>query len=227
MKNSPRIILYLFFTLTFQSLIAQQETCSNKETEIEDLNSISKCTVEEVKNKENKKTSVLKVAYRKVRKRSNDFVLKKRGKINTIETKNTIDKSFVSSTTNDVSLNLTGSQVILFSVIDNIPLFPKCSSKNKNQNLTCFNKQMAKHFSKNFYPERIEDDKTNERVFIQFIIDKKGNVKNIEVKAKEKSMSLEKEIKRVINKLPKFSPGIHQSLPVNVKYSIPITLTQS
>ena len=73
--------------------------------------------------------------------------------------------------------------------------------------------------------ERASEDGVTGRVFIQFTIDIEGNVNDLLIKARKKDQSLEAEIRRVIKKLPKFYPGYHKGLPVNVKYSLPINFS--
>jgi periplasmic protein TonB len=58
------------------------------------------------------------------------------------------------------------------------------------------------------------------RIFVVFIIDKNGNITNIESRAPHKSLQLEAE--RVVKSLPKMEPGKQRGKPVGVKYSLPI-----
>ena len=58
------------------------------------------------------------------------------------------------------------------------------------------------------------------KIFIQFTIDKNGNITNIKIRAPHKS--LEKEALRVMNLLPKMTPGMQRDKPVNVRYVQPI-----
>ena len=58
-------------------------------------------------------------------------------------------------------------------------------------------------------------------MFAQFIIDKKGFVTNIKIKAPHPT--LKKEVIRVIQKIPKFTPGKQRKKPVKVKFTLPVT----
>ena len=58
------------------------------------------------------------------------------------------------------------------------------------------------------------------RIIVQFRIKKDGNVEVTNVQGKEKI--LEKEARRVIEKLPKLIPGKQRDRPVAVIYSYPI-----
>lgn len=110
-----------------------------------------------------------------------------------------------------------------FAVIEDIPLFPGCEKVHKSKRLDCFNEKMAAHIKKNFqYPQRAADDEIQGRVSVQFMIDKEGNVTNIQMKGPKGGELLEKEAERIIAKLPKFTPGKQRGKPVKVKYGLPI-----
>lgn len=58
------------------------------------------------------------------------------------------------------------------------------------------------------------------KVFVQFIIDRDGSIKNIVARGPDKN--LEKEAIRIISLLPKMTPGKQRGRPVRVPFSIPI-----
>ena len=111
-----------------------------------------------------------------------------------------------------------------FAVIEDVPVFPGCEGVAKNKRLDCFMEQMAKHIKKNQqYPERAMEDGIQGRVSVLFVIYKEGGISNVQVRGPKGGELLEKEAKRVIEKLPKFKPGMQRGKPVKVKYSQPIT----
>ena len=111
-----------------------------------------------------------------------------------------------------------------FAVIEDVPVFPGCEGVAKNKRLDCFMEQMAKHIKKNQqYPERAMEDGIQGRVSVLFVIDKDGGISNVQVRGPKGGELLEKEAKRVIEKLPKFKPGMQRGKSVKVKYSQPIT----
>ena len=111
-----------------------------------------------------------------------------------------------------------------FTVIEDVPVFPGCEGVAKNKRLDCFMEQMAKHIKKNQqYPERAMEDGIQGRVSVLFVIDKDGGISNVQVRGPKGGELLENEAKRVIEKLPKFKPGMQRGKPVKVKYSQPIT----
>lgn len=227
--NTNLLVVSLFFVCT--NLFSQSKKHCNtpKKEIIEDLNSITKCAFEKANTKEGKKE--LKISYRKVRKRKTTTKIiqqeSKKGEIKKVISpicSSGVDKSFTTKNIQEQKLKNLAIQEVLFSVADRIPLFSKCTSNKFDRKRHCFNTEMSKHFAKNFYPERAVDDVVSGRIFVQFTIDFEGNVNNLVIKSQKKSNLLEKEIKRVIAKLPKFTPGSHKNMPVNVTYSLPINL---
>ena len=111
-----------------------------------------------------------------------------------------------------------------FTVIEDVPVFPGCEKVEKSKRLDCFMEQMAKHIKRNQqYPERAMEDNIQGRVSVLFVIDKDGSITNVQVRGPKGGELLEKEAKRVIEKLPKFKPGMQRGKAVKVKYSQPIT----
>ncbi|GAB5475780.1 MAG: hypothetical protein Mars2KO_38790 [Maribacter sp.] len=110
--------------------------------------------------------------------------------------------------------------VVPFSVIENVPVFPGC--ENDADKRACFNKMMKKHIVKNFrYPELEQEMGIQGRVNIMFEIQKDGSIGNVRMRGPNKN--LEKDAARIINKLPKMTPGKQRGNPVRVPFSIPIT----
>ncbi|MDA9242040.1 energy transducer TonB, partial [Flavobacteriaceae bacterium] len=111
---------------------------------------------------------------------------------------------------------------IPFAIIEDVPLFPGCERVAKSKRRQCFQDQMAKHIRKNFrYPEIAQEMGIQGRVFVQFMIGKDGNISGVRTRGPDKN--LEKEAKRIIDKLPKMTPGKQRGRPVRVPFSIPVT----
>jgi periplasmic protein TonB len=113
-----------------------------------------------------------------------------------------------------------------FAVIENIPVFPGCEGVPKNKMLDCFQEKMAAHINKHFsYPEKALENESQGVVSVQFTIGKDGEVTDIMARGRgiaKDSDLLEKEAKRIISKLGKFTPGKQRGKPVRVKYGLPI-----
>ena len=76
------------------------------------------------------------------------------------------------------------------------------------------------------YPEAAEKAGTQGRVIVSFIVEKDGSVSNAKVQ-KSVSEELDAEALRVVNAMPKWTPGMQKGKAVRVKYTIPITFRLS
>ncbi len=109
-----------------------------------------------------------------------------------------------------------------FAIIEDVPLFPGCEKVAKSQRRKCFQEKIQKHIIDNFrYPEIAQEMGIQGRVFVQFMIGKDGSISGIRSRGPDKN--LEKEAVRIINKLPKMTPGKQRGRPVRVPFSIPVT----
>jgi len=112
---------------------------------------------------------------------------------------------------------------IPFLVIENVPVFPGCTGNNKELR-ACFSAKMSKFVSKIFNAELASDiglqQGSIQRIFVMFKIDKNGNIANIQARAPHKK--LQQEAIRVINLLPKMTPGKQRGRAVGVRYGLPI-----
>jgi len=106
-----------------------------------------------------------------------------------------------------------------FSVIEDVPVFPGC--ENDPDKRACFNKMIQKHIGKNFrYPEIAQEMGVQGRVSVMFTIQKDGSIGNVRMRGPDKN--LEAEAARIINKLPRMTPGKQRGRAVRVPFSIPI-----
>lgn len=107
-----------------------------------------------------------------------------------------------------------------FAVIEDVPVFPGCESASDKR--ACFNEKMQQHIRKNFrYPEIAQEMGIQGRVNVMFTIQKDGSIGNIRYRGPDKN--LEAEALRIIERLPKMTPGKQRGRPVRVPFSIPIT----
>jgi len=111
---------------------------------------------------------------------------------------------------------------IPFTVIEDVPLFPGCEKVAKSKRRKCFNEEMKKHIRKHFrYPSLEEEMGIEGKVNVMFKIDVDGSITELQVRGPSKG--LEKEATRIINKLPKMTPGKQRGKPVRVPFGQPIT----
>lgn len=112
---------------------------------------------------------------------------------------------------------------VAFVVIENVPIYPGCKGSNA-QLRACFSDQVAKFVGEKFNIELASDlglvPGSIQKIFVVFKIDKNGNIIDINARAPHKK--LQEEAIRVINLLPKMTPGMQRGKPVGVKYGLPI-----
>ncbi len=107
-----------------------------------------------------------------------------------------------------------------FAVIEDVPVYPGCEGASDKR--ACFNEQIQKHIRKNFrYPEIAQEMGVQGRVNVMFTIMTDGSIGNIRYRGPDKN--LEAEALRIIQKLPKMTPGRQRGRAVRVPFSIPIT----
>ena len=81
---------------------------------------------------------------------------------------------------------------------------------------------LMKYLSENIlYPTIAQEVGIQGRVYVQFVVNKKGEITNVEI-LKGIDRSLDAEALRVVQNMPNWSPGSQSGKPVNVSYRIPI-----
>lgn len=71
------------------------------------------------------------------------------------------------------------------------------------------------------YPSDDRDNRVQGRVYISFIVEKDGSLSDVKV-VRGVSDGINNEALRVINKSPKWIPGLQRGKPVKVSYTVPI-----
>ena len=107
-----------------------------------------------------------------------------------------------------------------FAVIEDVPVFPGCEGASDKK--ACLQEQMQKHIRKHFsYPEIAQEMGVQGRVNVMFVIQRDGSIGGIRMRGPDKN--LEAEALRIIELLPKMTPGKQRGRAVKVPFSIPIT----
>jgi len=102
-----------------------------------------------------------------------------------------------------------------------------CKNEKSNKDLkACLSKFTKQHIAKNFKKKIIEEEGISciYRLYAKVRINKKGKVDKVEV-SENKYEKLEEEIIRVIESMPKVSPGTKNGEAVSVVYMIPIVVS--
>ncbi len=111
-----------------------------------------------------------------------------------------------------------------FHVIEESAIFPGCEKERSAQaRKDCFSKKLDKVIQRKFNTDIAEELGLSgvQRIYVTFKVDKTGNVTNILAKAKHPR--LQKEAIRVMNLLPKMTPGKQRKKPVSMTFTKPIT----
>ena len=114
--------------------------------------------------------------------------------------------------------------IVSINNVQNTPVFRGCEGLSEEENRKCFERKIQKHIQRHFNAEIAQDLGLRSgmyKIYTQFVIDKSGTVSDIKIRAPHKR--LEKETNGVVNKIPKFTPGMQNNKPVKVKYTLPIT----
>lgn len=99
---------------------------------------------------------------------------------------------------------------IIFRVVDQMPEY------------TGGPDSLARYLSNNiYYPTLAKDSKIQGVVFVSFIIDEEGNIAETEL-IKGIGGGCDEEALNVVNKMPKWQPGMNEGKPVKVQYILPV-----
>ena len=121
------------------------------------------------------------------------------------------------------------TEILDFGIVESIPIFPGCKKSSasdyntrRQEDLQCFNSGIMNHIKNEFkYPEEAKTAGISEKIFVTFIIDKTGLIKDAKV-VRGDNEYLKEEALRLANGLPKMTPAIQRNKPVSVSYTIPI-----
>ncbi|MBR6083803.1 MAG: energy transducer TonB, partial [Salinivirgaceae bacterium] len=99
----------------------------------------------------------------------------------------------------------------IFIIVEDMPEFPGGEE------------ELRKFIAENVeYPEDAKAQKQEGKVFVKFVIDKEGNVRDAEIVNGTRFESLNNEALRVIKSMPQWKPGKQRGQNVNVSFVVPI-----
>lgn len=113
-----------------------------------------------------------------------------------------------------------------FETPDKVAIYEGCERKNNNNAIKkCTSEKIARFVNDNFDADLASNLGLSgrQKILVAFTIDTNGKTINIRVRAPHPA--LQKEAKRVIKKLPKFTPAIKDGNPIPSMYSLPIMFT--
>lgn len=219
--------LTIFFLCTNILLcMSQENVCENSGSEFVDLNTIGKCSIENFKKSNNKEYVKIATRKRYVRKRNNSHLINLKKKIKEIAATNTktstikkVDKNAVEIASKEVAIK----DYIRFDQVSEIPVFITCAGTDEDEKEGCVKETFIHNVIDNLiYPFDAAAEGIEGVVWVRFIVDTDGYIKNISTKGPDNGILLEKEAERLITLLPKFIPGKSNNNYVNVEYFMPI-----
>ena len=113
-------------------------------------------------------------------------------------------------------------EIFNFAVVEDKPVFPGCEDVSKEERYMCFQQGIMKHIRNNFkYPAIPKEMGVSEKIFVQFVIDKSGQItKSTVVRGEDKH--LKKEAIRLVNSIPKLKAAKQRGKPVPCSFTVPI-----
>lgn len=104
-----------------------------------------------------------------------------------------------------------GDEGEIFEVVEQQPAFPGGMEK------------LMQWLSKNLkYPASAQENGTQGRVIVQFVVNKDGSIVEPKV-IKSVDPALDKEAIRVVSNMPKWTPGKQRGKAVRVRFTLPVT----
>jgi TonB family protein len=111
----------------------------------------------------------------------------------------------------------------VFKVVEQMPQFPGCENEQDSlERHKCQQMEMLKFVYGNLkYPAIDREMGMQGLNVVQFVVDKSGVVKDVE-SVRVVTRAMEKATIDVINKMPKWHPGIQNDEPVHVLFTLPV-----
>jgi len=110
----------------------------------------------------------------------------------------------------------------IFKVTDEMPMFPGCDKDSYIATSNCAKEKMLEYiYSVVEYPEASRTSGAEGVVVVRFIVNKDGDISDIEV-IKGIDSEIDKEAIRVVDSMPSWIPGKVNGEAVRVQYNIPI-----
>ena len=110
----------------------------------------------------------------------------------------------------------------IFTVVEDMPKFKGCESLSGDAATACTMQKIQAYTAKVDYPQIAIDNDIEGKVYISFVVDRDGSVKEVTL-LRGVDKLLDNAAMKHIKGLPKFaSPGKQRGKAVKVKYNIPI-----
>jgi protein TonB len=141
----------------------------------------------------------------------------------------TVNDAPVSDTSdaNDNGADLVNTKVVepTFITVEQLPMFKACIGLSRAEQKACFETELSKVVSRHLvYPEDDFDDKKQGKAFVEFVIDEKGNVTNVNSLSNGNATEdMKRAAEKAVKRVPKLVPAQQGKKSVKIKYVIPIS----
>lgn len=112
----------------------------------------------------------------------------------------------------------------IFIIVEDMPIFNGCNADNlsKSAKKECSEQKLMSFLnSKTRYPEIARQNEIEGTVYIKFIIEKDGSINNAII-LRDIGGGCGEEALRVVNLMPKWTPGKQWGWPVRVQFTLPV-----
>lgn len=109
-------------------------------------------------------------------------------------------------------------------IAEEMPIYGDCTASDlsKEERQTCSNQALLGYLAKNIrYPAIARENGISGTVVVQFIVNKKGQISDIEV-VKDIGGGCGREAIRAVKEMGNWKPGLQRGIPVNVKMTLPV-----
>ena len=138
------------------------------------------------------------------------------------DVRHTFEFKFLIQSTNDQRFKALHQYDYSGGDIMEIPVFPGCEGLGSQLAKDCFNEKMQEHIAMHFvYPQQALDQRISGVVKMMMTINEQGYIENI--KTKGPHPLLVNEAVRIVNLLPRLTPGRVNGKQADFPYSIPVT----
>lgn len=137
------------------------------------------------------------------------------------------DSPIVDTTPTFVTVESLGDELepeLFLATVPEVPIYPGCEKGTRAEKKACFENKIGRFISRKFNTDlaiQLGLPSGKQKIYVQFVITKSGEIEIKGVRANHKR--LENEGERVVNLLPKMTPGMKNGKPVKVSYMVPIS----
>ena len=127
------------------------------------------------------------------------------------------------STINEKPASVDSNEPIPMKLASRLPIYPGCRQDDMEKERSCTESKIGKFIKKNLkYPEDAIRKKIQGTVTVRFVIEKDGQVTNVQY-ANDIGGGCAEEAVRLVQQLPNFEPGLDRiGRPARISYILPI-----